>query len=285
MILLIVASMYKPKNRKSPIIPIAIVVFLLGSIGAVYIKSQVFDSTADNNQPSSIVGLSDRKKADSPIKTFSGEEFKQLYQNISYPNTGSFTAPPAITGNEVADSRIREIAEARGFLLTSQPTRAIVRSVEPNTTENEDDLLQPSAYSSWISIKSAAAKDGIPLKMLSGYRSPQIQKDLFLNRLNINGATPDAIAAGLVDDIVAMTLTMTAPPGYSRHHTGYTIDFSCGNDESLFETSPCFSWLSNDNYANAKAAGWIPSYPIGADKQGPEPESWEYVWVGDNLLR
>jgi LAS superfamily LD-carboxypeptidase LdcB len=42
--------------------------------------------------------------------------------------------------------------------------------------------------------------------------------------------------------------------------------------------------MSKDNYLQAKKYGWIPSYPEGAQQQGPEPEAWEYVWVGTASL-
>jgi len=80
-------------------------------------------------------------------------------------------------------------------------------------------------------------------------------------------------------------LATTAIPGYSRHHTGYTVDIGCGNEPAIaFELTVCFDWLSANNYKNAKTYGWIPSYPEGAGQQGPEPETWEYVWVGIDAL-
>jgi len=33
-----------------------------------------------------------------------------------------------------------------------------------------------------------------------------------------------------------------------------------------------------------KRFGFIPSYPENSGKQGPEPEPWEYVWVGEDVL-
>ncbi len=38
--------------------------------------------------------------------------------------------------------------------------------------------------------------------------------------------------------------------------------------------------MAADNYRVAKQFGFIPSYPSGAGAQGPEPEPWEYVYVG-----
>jgi LAS superfamily LD-carboxypeptidase LdcB len=73
-------------------------------------------------------------------------------------------------------------------------------------------------------------------------------------------------------------------PGYSRHHTGYTIDLWCEDGSSTFLSSSCYKWISDNNYLKAKQSGWIPSYPAGTDDQGPEPEPWEYVWVGTERL-
>jgi uncharacterized protein with LGFP repeats len=72
-----------------------------------------------------------------------------------------------------------------------------------------------------------------------------------------------------------------APPGFSKHQSGYTIDFrASGVGGGAFGSSRLGQWLAADNYAAAKRHGFIPSYPSGAGAQGPEPEPWEYVWVG-----
>jgi len=268
------------------ILLIIIVALLIGGAFFGYSQWQANQNSKQQKQiTASTVPADPASQPPAPIKQFSSEEFKKLYRSVNYPNTKEFTTPPIITGSEPADLNIHQLAKARGFKLTSQPVSSIIRSVEPGTTINEDDLLQPLAHGSWIKLKAAAAQAGVPLKMLSGYRSPQTQKDLFIKRLSANGASTESIASGQADQLVVKTLYMTAPPGYSRHHTGYTIDFACGSNETKFENSPCFDWLGADNYAQAKAYGWIPSYPDGATVQGPEPESWEYVWVGDKLVR
>ena len=90
---------------------------------------------------------------------------------------------------------------------------------------------------------------------------------------------------GKVDDKVSTLLETTAPPSFSRHHTGYTIDVACdGIGLAKFEATPCYRWLAVDNYKNAKTLGWIPSYPKDSPQQGPNPEPWEFVWVGKDAL-
>jgi LAS superfamily LD-carboxypeptidase LdcB len=219
-------------------------------------------------------------------KTFTGMQFKDLYRSVlpTYPNTEAFPEPPSITGNVEADKRIRVIAERRGFQLTRIPVTALVKTNEPMLKGQTDDLLQPLAYQAWLQLKDAAKSDNIPLVLSSAYRSPEWQRGLFMERLLSRGTSPEQIANGYGDSAVEATLSITAIPGYSRHHAGYTVDFWCEDGSGNFASSGCFKWLSEANYLNTKQFGWIPSYPEGADAQGPEPEAWEYVWVGRDFL-
>lgn len=216
---------------------------------------------------------------DIKFRFFTGDQFQRLYESLNFPNTQTIAQAPIITGNQAADARIETIATSRGYKLRSIPVLPIIKTNEPRL--QEDDLLQPKAYNGWQVLKDMAAKEGVPLQLNSGYRSIESQRVLFTARLKANGGDAAKIAAGQADNAVVQTLLMTAPPGYSRHHTGYTIDLYC-NDGSgaAFEKTRCFTWLSANNYDKAKRAGWVPSYPEGAPDQGPEPESWEYVWVG-----
>jgi LAS superfamily LD-carboxypeptidase LdcB len=216
-------------------------------------------------------------------KEFNGDEFRQLYLSVAYPNTQQIQKPISITGNDEADSRIRKLAEERGYKQTSIPQGAIVKVDEPRL--EGDNLLQPLALQGWKSLKSAAEADNIPVSLISAYRSPEWQRDLFLSRLLVNGITPAQIAAGIQDKAISNALSSAAVPGYSRHHTGYTIDLWCEDGSSAFLSSICFKWIKANNYLKAKESGWIPSYPEGADEQGPEPEPWEYVWVGEGYLK
>ncbi len=220
---------------------------------------------------------------DVSFKYFAGDQFQRLYESIIYPNTQPIQTPPEITGNSTADARIRTIAESRGYTLRSVPVLPIVKTNAPNV--KDDDLLQPKAYNAWVVLKGLARKDHIPLALNSGYRSINQQRDLFLARLKTAGTNTATIAAGSADDDVVKVLGMTAPPGYSRHHTGYTVDLVCDDGVGrAFEYTDCYKWLKANNYDKAKRAGWIPSYPENTDEQGPEPEPWEYVWVGVSQL-
>lgn len=211
------------------------------------------------------------------LRTFTGDEFKDLYNSFSYPNTTQLTEPPVITGDPAADARIRELAEARGYRL---------RSLARDTLGEADEKpLQLLAVKPWEDLKAAAAQDGIVLTATWGFRSVDDQRQLFLDVLYTQGAYPYDIGMGFADETVDLVLQTVAPPGYSRHHSGFTIDLTCGIDGLTdFANTPCYEWLAVNNYERMKVLGWVPSYPKGASLQGPEPEPWEYIWVGSEAL-
>ncbi len=76
-----------------------------------------------------------------------------------------------------------------------------------------------------------------------------------------------------------------APPGYSEHATGLSIDFG-SRREGACNLRPCFAdtgvgrWLS----ANAGRFGFEMSFPAG-NRQGVAYEPWHYRYVGDRAAQ
>lgn len=274
-------------RKKLPRTPklILIVVLVLGA-GYILVGQTTRDPMAPAKKEETVNSPSPanvRVTKDS-FKVLNGEGFKKLYNAARYPNTQQFDTLPDITGDYAADSRIRQLAEARGYKPSSIPESNIVKTGEPYLSE--DDLMQPLALMAWKKMKAAAKTDGLDLRITSAYRSPEFQRDLFLTRLYGQEINIASINSGMVDAEIVQVLSRAAIPGYSRHHTGYTMDLSCGNvGLENFKSTACYAWLSNNNYQHAKEFGWIPSYPEEANQQGPEPEAWEYIWVGTEILK
>lgn len=278
----------KPKNPKqrrsiSKLISVLITLTVISGVGLyMYASSQVKPVT-NTETPENTVTVPENDPFDTtvrPLKELSGDGFKDLYQSVALPNTQEIVDPPAIIGDDQADARIRSRAEARGYKLSRIPMGSIIK-VENEPRLDGDDLLQPLAVASWYKMREAARREGFPVSLLSAFRSPKYQQDLFAQRLFDRGVTVAQIASGAADAAIDATLEVTAVPGYSRHHTGYTIDLWCEDGSTAFLTSKCYKWISENSYKKAMEYGWIPSYPEGASEQGPEPEPWEYVWVGD----
>lgn len=271
----------KSKNRKKAVVAILIIIFAGGWL-------QKANAPAPNGQVESFNKSTETAQSTSTVaaenlKIFSDPEFKLLYKQTAYPNIQDVTTPPSITGNAEADKRIHKIATERGYALTSVPV-APIHKVETYFS-GKDDLLQLPALNAWQDLKTRAEKDKIPLTLVSAYRSFDFQRALMLDRLKDANVKTEAIQSGRYDSAINEVLIGVAPPGFSRHHTGYIIDLACGNiGLHGFIKTACFDWISKNNYEIAKLYGWIPSYPEGAKAQGPEPEPWEYAWVGVEAL-
>jgi LAS superfamily LD-carboxypeptidase LdcB len=259
------------------------VLFLLivGAMFGVYIllkkdteKTPVLTSSESNNQVQAQSNtLTDNLSSERQLKLFSGTEFVSFYDSFAYPNVREFEIAPPITGNSSVDERIRSVALSRGYKGRSV---AIPPLVDVGSYQ-----LQDRAASAWNELVTAAKKEHQILTLNAGFRTIEDQRDLFVDALNSTGATASSILAGKSDAAIDKVLQRTSIPGYTKHHSGYAVDIACESDKNkIFETSACFKWLSKNNYENAKKYGWIPSYPEGAPNQGPDPESWEYCWVG-----
>jgi LAS superfamily LD-carboxypeptidase LdcB len=213
------------------------------------------------------------------FKKLSGLQFKDFYETIKYEKVDNLDIPPNITSNKDADQKIRKIAETRGYKLRHQ-------AVESELVKVSGQRLQTQAKDSWIELETNAKKDGLNLVLVSGYRSVNDQRSLFMGDLNATGFGNQNIIDGLADKVIDEILQTRSIPGYSRHHTGFTFDIGCNSSNLLnFKTTPCYDWISKDNYYQAKKVGLIPSYPDGAGLQGPNPEEWEYVWIGAEKLK
>lgn len=256
---------------------IAIAALAIVPLGFALLYAKISEAPSVKESDRSTQEASVQKKG--VLKKFTPQQFRDLYNNFAYPNTEKISDSTPITGNQALDERIRSIAVQRGYALRSAPVTNAFLQVAP------DMLLQQRAAQPWLDMQEAANKEGLVMELSAAYRSADEQKQIFLSRFTVRSAKANRVAAGSFDKEITSTLATTAPPGYSRHHTGYTIDIICDNNINLiFERTDCFRWLSADNYKNAKTYGWIPSYPEGTGLQGPEPESWEYVWVGAETL-
>lgn len=237
------------------------------------------DRSLNNGQSEQPLVTADSKN----LKTFTGDELVKLYSTLVYPNTQPLSEKPTITGNEAADIKIRYLAENMGYRLSVIPSSRIVELNEPGLMPG--NLIQPLALVAWQDLKAAAQKENISLQIVAAHRSIEFQRVLFLRSLSDAGINVNGIADGYSDLAVTHVLARVAPPGYSRHHNGYTIDLACsGVDVENFKTTKCYAWLSKNNFENAKKFGWVPSYPDGVNEQRLKPKPWEFIWVGTNLL-
>ena len=129
--------------------------------------------------------------------------------------------------------------------------------------------MRESAAESYTRMAEEARRAGIPLVVLSAFRSIELQQQIFFDVKANRRQTPDERAE------------VSAPPGYSEHHTGYAIDFGDGEVPSThlreaFEETRTFEWLEQ----NAVRFNFELSFPRG-NVQGIAYEPWHWRFVGD----
>ncbi len=117
-------------------------------------------------------------------------------------------------------------------------------------------------------LRKAAASEGIKLVVLSGYRSIDLQEEIFYENKSIR------------NQIAVERAKVSAPPGYSEHSTGYAIDFGDAtmretDFEVEFENTPAYLWLER----NAPKFHFVLSFPKG-NSQGVSYEPWHWRYEG-----
>jgi len=127
----------------------------------------------------------------------------------------------------------------------------------------QDVQLSPPAADAWRQLHAAAAKDGITLQPLSGFRSVARQTEIVTAKL----------AAGQSWEAI---LRVSAYPGHSEHHTGRALDIGTSDSpplEEAFAATPAFVWLQQ----HAAAFGFTLSYPAG-NPAGVIFEPWHWCF-------
>ena len=117
-----------------------------------------------------------------------------------------------------------------GHLPYKEISREKLVLIEPNIEVHID------MRDSLLRMKEEAKKDGIYLVFLSGFRSINLQKDIFYSLKSIRNQE------------AAERARVSAPPGYSEHSTGFAIDIGDGTQretdfETEFEKTRAFRWL------------------------------------------
>ena len=121
--------------------------------------------------------------------------------------------------------------------------------------------LHVDAARAWAGLRAAAARDGVVLEAISGYRSHDYQLGIFERKLARGEEVPDI-------------LRVNAAPGYSEHHSGLALDIGTPGEppaEESFETTPAFAWLQ----AHAGDHGFGMSYPRD-NPHGIVHEPWHW---------
>jgi zinc D-Ala-D-Ala carboxypeptidase len=155
----------------------------------------------------------------------------------------------------------RELIASRSLALQDEAQELAVAEIGEDGREH---LLAPAAAKAWRELRAAAQADGVSLRIVSAFRSVERQAELVQAKL----ARGESLAA---------VLAVSAPPGYSEHHSGCAVDLATEGAAPLeeeFEKTVAFRWLQ----ANARRFGFSLSFPRG-NAYGYAYEPWHWRWA------
>ncbi len=153
-----------------------------------------------------------------------------------------------------------ELISARALPVHPEARELVVAEYGENGREH---LLVPAAAAAWRHITAAARSDNVNLQIASAFRSFERQAEIVREKLE-GGLSIDAI------------LLVSAPPGFSEHHTGRAVDVTtldCLPLEGAFAHTEAFQWL----WLHAKQFGFALSYPEG-NLLGYAYEPWHWCF-------
>jgi D-alanyl-D-alanine carboxypeptidase len=149
---------------------------------------------------------------------------------------------------------------ARSLVLYAEATELVVAETGDDGRQHR---LVPAAAQAWGALKEAAHADGVDISIVSAFRSVERQAEIVRAKL-ARGQSIDQI------------LSVSAPPGYSEHHTGRAVDVTTEGARPLeleFEGTAAFEWLSR----NAERFGFFLSYPR-QNRHGYAYEPWHWCF-------
>lgn len=132
--------------------------------------------------------------------------------------------------------------------------------------EQRFEYLNPEASQAFMKMIYTAREAGIWIIPVSGFRSIEQQEKLFKNQIKRHGSAKEAAK-------------ISAPPGYSEHHTGFAVDLTDGRfpqqDINLaFENTDAYRWLTRHAQEFGFEMSFTPNNPQGVSF---EPWHWRYV--------
>lgn len=188
-------------------------------------------------------------------------------QQLMARQPDSASSTPAATSKSNAPSTAADAAQDN--LLGHLPyDEAPAQELQPIVSDGSIKLRQAAAEQ-YAAMEAAAQADGINLVVISGFRTLEEQESLFFDVKAERGQEARKRAE------------VSAPPGYSEHHTGYAVDIGDGSTPATnlnadFEKTAAFKWLET----NAPFYSFELSFPKG-NSQGVSYEPWHWRFVGD----
>lgn len=156
-------------------------------------------------------------------------------------------------------------AESSSLTVVVNKKHKLPSEYEPSLKSASGAQLRPEAADALGTLLQDASTAGVPVSVLSSYRSYSTQVSTYNKWVSQSGQ--------------AAADTFSARPGHSEHQLGLAVDLGNGicNLETCFGNTAAGQWLA----ANAHRYGFIIRYPEGKQTEtGYQYEPWHLRYVG-----
>ncbi|MGG6239764.1 M15 family metallopeptidase [Nodosilinea sp. AN01ver1] len=201
---------------------------------------------------------------------FSATEFAQPFETmINRSAAEADGTAPVDSGLDENRAVANQLAPSSHTLLNHRAYDEAPAEDLVTLSSNASIRMRSTAAAQYEAMTQAAARQGVRLVPLSGFRSQAEQEQIFFSLKAERGQDAQTRAE------------VSAPPGYSEHHTGYAVDIGDGNQAGTnlntdFQTTRAYEWLDT----NAVHFGFELSFPPD-NFQGVAFEPWHWRFVGD----
>lgn len=194
-------------------------------------------------------------------------------KNASVPANNAATAPASVSpspDNPQLSAKVNpsdgDSDTLLGHFAYAEAPRSELQTIAVN---GHSVTLRQSAVQEFQAMVRAAKANGVILVPISGFRSMQEQQRVYFDIQAQRKQT------------VTKRAEVSAPPGYSEHHTGYAVDFGdaaipATNLNPNFDNTKAYKWLAD----NAARFHFEMSFPQD-NPQGVSYEPWHWRFVGD----
>lgn len=194
-----------------------------------------------------------------PSKTVQSNPASSATVPQNLPAPANATNPPA--GFPLPQARYGHLP-----YLEADPAQLVEIGTYGTGADQRTESLDQDAAAAFTKMVAAAAVEGVRIIPISGFRTVADQEKLFQRQIRRQG-------------IEAAAAQLSAPPGYSEHHTGYAIDVGDGTQPSAdlkfaFEETTAYQWMQQ----NAGRFGFELSFPRD-NPQGVSFEPWHWRYV------
>ena len=171
---------------------------------------------------------------------------------------------------------------ASSLMHTQKVNTEILTGMDNSKIVGDTIQLERETYNAFIKMKDAAEKDGIKIKIVSGFRDFYRQQTIWNNKYK--KFTEEFLLDG--PSAIQEIIRFSTIPGTSRHHWGTEIDVideNFKNEKNLliakkYEEGGIFNSLKKWMDKNSEKFGFYIVYDDNDKRPGFEYEPWHYTY-------